>query len=146
MFIGASPGSTGGGLKTTTFGALAVAVWSTAKGKTSAEVFHRRIGQEQINKSVAILLMASSLVVTVSLLLSITENADFLVVLFETTSAFGTVGLSMGLTPELTSAGRILIILTMFLGRVGLLTAVFALAQRRRKIPLHYPEEKIMVG
>jgi len=146
MFIGASPGSTGGGVKTTTFGALVVAVWSMAKGKTDAEIFHRRIGQEQIYKSVVILLLATSLVVTVSLLLSITENADFLAILFETTSAFGTVGLSMGLTPKLTIAGRILITLTMFLGRVGPLTVAFALAQSRRKTSLRFPEEKILVG
>jgi len=146
MFIGASPGSTGGGIKTTTFGALVVAVWSMAKGKTDAEIFHRRVGQEQIYKSVAILLLAASLVVTVSLLLLMTEEADFLAVLFETTSAFGTVGLTMGLTPKLTAAGRILIILTMFLGRVGPLTVAFALAQRRRKTSLRFPEEKILVG
>ncbi|OPY62745.1 TrkH family potassium uptake protein [Pelotomaculum terephthalicicum] len=146
MFIGASPGSTGGGVKTTTIGALAIAVWSMAKGKENAEVFQRRIGPEQIYKSVAIILLATILVASVSLLLSITENADFLAVLFEATSAFGTVGLSMGLTPELTSAGRIIIMLTMFLGRVGLLTVIFALANKQRSTPLRYPEEKIMVG
>lgn len=146
MFIGASPGSTGGGVKTTTVGALAIAVWSMAKGKTNAEIFHRRIGQEQIYKSVAIMLLASILVAAVSLLLSVTENADFLAVLFETTSAFGTVGLTMGLTPKLTVAGRILIIMTMFLGRVGPLTAAFALSQNRRRASLIYPEEKILVG
>ncbi|OPY57517.1 MAG: Ktr system potassium uptake protein B [Pelotomaculum sp. PtaU1.Bin035] len=146
MFIGASPGSTGGGIKTTTIGALTVAVWSMTKGRTNAEIFHRRLGQEQINKSMAILLIAITLVITVSLLLSITETADFLTVLFETTSAFGTVGLSMGLTPKLTVAGRCLVILTMFLGRVGPLTFAFALAQGRRKAALQYPEEKILVG
>lgn len=146
MFIGASPGSTGGGIKTTTMGALAISIWSMIKGKADAEVFHRRVGQEQIYKSVAILLMATTLVIIMALLLSITEDADFLTVLFETTSAFGTVGLSMGLTPKLTAAGRVLIILTMFLGRVGLLTVAFAMAQGRRKTSLRYPEEKIVVG
>ncbi|MDF9408940.1 TrkH family potassium uptake protein [Pelotomaculum isophthalicicum JI] len=146
MFIGASPGSTGGGVKTTTVGALAIAVWSMAKGKENAEIFHRRIGQEQIYKSITIVILAMGLVTVVSLLLSITENADFLTVLFETTSAFGTVGLTMGLTPKLTVAGRLLIIMTMFLGRVGPLTAAFALAQKRGKASLIYPEEKIMVG
>lgn len=146
MFIGASPGSTGGGIKTTTMGALAFSVWSMARGKTETEIFCRRVGQEQIYKSVAILLLATTLVIMVSLLLSITEQADFLAVLFETTSAFGTVGLTMGLTPKLSMAGRILIIMTMFLGRVGPLTMVFAMAQNRRKMSLRFPEEKIMVG
>lgn len=147
MFIGASPGSTGGGIKTTTFGTLVISVWSMIRGRADAEVFNRRVGQEQFYKSVAILLLASALVGTVSLLLSITEkNADFLSVLFETTSAFGTVGLTMGLTPKLTTAGRLLIILTMFLGRVGPLTVFFAMGQKRRKSSLRFPEEKILVG
>jgi len=82
----------------------------------------------------------------VSLILTMTEEADFLTIVFEATSAFGTVGLSMGLTPKLSVAGRMLIILTMFLGRVGPLTVAFALAQNRRKKGVRYPEEKIMVG
>jgi trk system potassium uptake protein TrkH len=146
MFIGASPGSTGGGIKTTTFGTLAVSIWSMIKGKSDAEVFQRRIGKEQFYKAVAILLLASTLVVVVSLLLSVTENADFLSVLFETTSAFGTVGLTMGLTPKLTTTGRVLIILTMFLGRVGPLTVFYAMGRSGRKTSLRYPEEKILVG
>ncbi len=117
-----------------------------ARGKEDAEIFRRRIGREQIYKSVVILLLATLLVVVVTLLLSITENADFLAVLFETTSAFGTVGLTMGLTPNLTTAGRILIILTMFLGRVGPLTVAFAISRQKRKSSLRYPEENIIVG
>jgi trk system potassium uptake protein TrkH len=146
MFIGASPGSTGGGIKTTTFGTLAVAIASMARGKDDAEIFRRRIGQDQIYKAVAILLMATTLVVVVSLILTMTEEADFLTIVFEATSASGTVGLTMGLTPKLSVAGRMLIILTMFLGRVGPLTVAFALAQNRRKKGVRYPEEKIMVG
>lgn len=146
MYIGASPGSTGGGIKTTTFGTLLVSVWSMIRGKADTDVFKRRVGQEQVFKSLAIMFMASALVVIVSLLLSITEKADFLALLFETTSAFGTVGLSMGVTPKLTSLGRILIITTMFLGRVGPLTLAFALSRARRKSHMRYPEEKIMVG
>ncbi|MFX4262394.1 TrkH family potassium uptake protein [Pelotomaculum propionicicum] len=146
MFIGASPGSTGGGIKTTTFGSLAVSVWCMIRGKENTEIFQRRIGQDQIYKSLAILLLAAGLVTFVTLLLSITEKADFLALLFETTSAFGTVGLTMGITPKLTTFGRILIILTMFLGRLGPLTLAFALARVKRKSQLRYPEEKIMVG
>lgn len=146
MFIGASPGSTGGGIKTSTFGALVISIWSMIRGKADIEIFERRIGYEQILKALAILFMALGLVVTVSLLLSITEKADFLTVLFEATSAFGTVGLSMGITPELTRIGRILIILTMFLGRVGPLTLAFALSRAKRKTHLRFPEEKILVG
>lgn len=146
MFIGASPGSTGGGIKTTTFGTLAISVWSMIRGKAEPDVFERRIGQGLVFKSLAIMFIASSLVVIVSLLLSITEKADFLTLLFETTSAFGTVGLTMGVTPKLTSLGRILIIITMFLGRVGPLTLAFALSRARQKAHMRYPEEKILVG
>jgi trk system potassium uptake protein TrkH len=146
MFIGASPGSTGGGIKTTTFGSLAISVWGMIRGKEDTEIFERRIGKDQVYKSLAILLMATGLVSAVTLLLSITESADFLAILFETTSAFGTVGLTMGITPDLTSFGRILIIMTMFLGRLGPLTLAFSLAKAKRKAHLRYPEEKIMVG
>ncbi len=146
MFIGASPGSTGGGIKTTTFAALVVYIRAMVKGKNEAEVFHRRLGQDLINKAVTILILSTALIVTVSLLLSITEKADFLTTLFEATSAFGTVGLSMGLTTELSTAGRILIILTMFLGRLGPLTVAFAMARQKRRTSMRYPEEKISVG
>lgn len=146
MFIGASPGSTGGGIKTTTFGLLLVAAWSLARGREDPEVMRRRVLPEQVYKALAVTLLAMGLVTTVTLVLSITEKADFLSILFETVSAFGTVGLSMGLTPHLTSLGRILIILTMFSGRLGPLTLVFALAQRRRKTFVRYPEEKILIG
>ncbi len=104
------------------------------------------MGQELINKAVTILLLCSALVVSVSLLLLITERADFLSVLFETTSAFATVGLTMGITTELSTAGKIILILTMYLGRLGPLTVAFAMAGRKRKTLLHYPEEKISVG
>ena len=146
MFIGASPGSTGGGIKTTTFGTLAISVWCMIRGKEDTEVFRRRIGKDQVYKSLAILLMATGLVSVMTLLLSVTESADFLAILFETTSAFGTVGLTMGITPDLTAFGRILIIMTMFLGRLGPLTLAFSLTKARRKTHLRYPEEKIMVG
>ncbi|MBP7332914.1 MAG: TrkH family potassium uptake protein [Firmicutes bacterium] len=146
MFIGASPGSTGGGIKTTTFGALVVSVWCIIRGKENTEIFQRRIGQHQVYKSLAILLLAGGLVTMVTLLLTITEKADFLALLFETTSAFGTVGLTMGITTHLTTFGRILIIMTMFLGRLGPLTLAFAMARAKQKSHLRYPEEKIMVG
>ena len=104
------------------------------------------MGQELINKAVTILLLCAALVVSVSLLLSITERADFLSILFETTSAFATVGLTMGLTTKLSAAGKVVLILTMYLGRLGPLTVAFAMARQKRKTLLHYPEEKINVG
>jgi trk system potassium uptake protein TrkH len=147
MFIGASPGSTGGGIKTTTFGLLTAAVWSQSRGKEDTEVLGRRIPVEQINKALAVTLTSGCLVTIVTLLLTLTESADFLTVLFETVSAFGTVGLSMGVTPTLTSPGRILIILTMFAGRVGPLTAMVALAQSARpKNLIRRVEDRVLIG
>lgn len=146
MFIGASPGSTGGGIKTTTFGVLGVTVCSLATGKEDVELMRRRIPPWQVYKALTVFLLSIALVILVSLLLCITEQSRFLVALFETTSAFGTVGLTMGLTPHLSAVGRVLIILTMFAGRLGPLTLACALAQRRRRSAVRYPEEKIMVG
>ncbi|MGB9803710.1 TrkH family potassium uptake protein [Desulfofundulus sp.] len=146
MFIGASPGSTGGGIKTTTFALLGITLCSLSRGKEDVEVFRRRIPPWQVYKALSVTLWAILLVSTVTLLLNVTEGGDFLAALFETVSAFGTVGLSMGLTPHLSPAGRVAIILTMFAGRVGPLTLAYAFAQRRRKTAIRYPEEKIMVG
>lgn len=145
MFIGASPGSTGGGIKTSTFGSLVMAVWSMIKGKRDVEIFHRRLPQEIIYRSLAIATIAGLLVVVMTMILTITENADFLTILFEVVSAFGTVGLTMGITTELTTVGKLLIALTMFIGRVGPLTLAFALA-RGKGSTIRQPEEKIIVG
>lgn len=146
MFIGASPGSTGGGIKTSTFWTLVSAVWAMVRGKEDIEIFQRRLPKEIVIRSLAITTVALGLVIFITMLLTITENSDFLTVLFETTSAFGTVGLTMGLTPKLTIIGKLAIILTMYLGRVGPLTVAFALAQKQRKAVYRLAEEKIMVG
>ncbi|MBM7866207.1 Trk family potassium uptake protein [Heliobacterium gestii] len=145
MFIGASPGSTGGGIKTTTLAALLAAVWSMRQGKIDVGFYERRIPPDTIYKAIGITVMAVLLVITVTMLLTITEDADFLALLFEATSAFGTVGLTMGVTSHLSDFGRVLIALTMFAGRVGPLTLAIALSGNVLA-KLRYPEEKIMVG
>jgi len=146
MFIGASSGSTGGGIKTSTFGALISAVRAMVRGKPDIRLFERTLPKEIIYRSLAIVTIALALVVGVTMLLSLTEGAEFLTVLFEVTSAFGTVGLSLGLTTKLTVFGKLAITLTMFAGRLGPLTVAFALAQKQQKALYHLPEEKIMVG
>ncbi|MFW5991723.1 MAG: TrkH family potassium uptake protein, partial [Halanaerobiaceae bacterium] len=146
MFIGASPGSTGGGIKTTTFGVLLLTVWSLITGKRDIEVFHRQLEKDIVYKSLAITMLALILVVMVTMILTVIEGMDFLPVFFETVSAFGTVGLSTGVTPDLSFFGRVLITITMFVGRVGPLTMALAFAERQRNGVYHYPKEKIMVG
>ena len=147
MFIGASSGSTGGGIKTTTLATLLGAVWSQIKGKEDVVFFKRRIPYDTIYKALTVTLSGLLLVMTVTMLLTITEpGKEFLMILFEATSAFATVGLSMGLTPELSPFGKILIILTMFAGRVGPLTIAFAVTLRRKPDPFKHPKGKIMIG
>jgi trk system potassium uptake protein TrkH len=147
MFVGASPGSTGGGIKTTTLATLIGTVWSQIKGKEDVVLFRHRIVNETIFKALSVTSIGIFIVSTITILLTITETgSDFLTVLFEATSAFATVGLSMGLTPELSPIGRMLIIFTMFAGRVGPLTFAFAIAMRRKPDPFRRPKGKIMIG
>jgi len=147
MFIGASPGSTGGGIKTTTFATLIGAVVAQVKGKEDVIFFRQRILPHMIYKSLTVTMSGLALVMLVTMILTVTEaGAEFLTVLFEATSAFGTVGLSMGLTPTLSPIGKVIIALTMFAGRLGPLTIAFALAQRKQKEYYRYPKGKIMIG
>lgn len=146
MFIGASPGSTGGGIKTTTFTVMIGAVYAMVRGRENIVLFRYRIGMQQILKAVTVTLVALFVVVGMSMVLSTTEEAPFLTILFEVTSAFGTVGLSMGLTSELTAFGKLMIVLTMFAGRLGLLTLVIALGSKVQKELYRYPEGKITIG
>jgi len=146
MFIGASPSSTGGGVKTTTFGLLVLYVWSSLKGKEEIQIFKRRISQDIIPKALAVITLSLGLVITMTILLSYVERENFIKVLFEVVSAFGTVGLSTGITSSLSIAGKIIIIITMFAGRIGPLSLVLSLIQKRGPEMIRYPEEKIMVG
>ena len=146
MFIGASPGSTGGGIKTTTFGLIIVTAFNKIRNKKDIEFYERRVDYEIVFKALTIILLALAIVLLMTFILTITEDGQFLEILFEVVSAFGTVGLSTGITGELSSIGRVLIIITMFLGRVGPLTLALALGQKVRHGKYRYPQEKIMVG
>ncbi|RAP76322.1 TrkH family potassium uptake protein [Paenibacillus montanisoli] len=146
MFIGASPGSTGGGIKTTTFATLIGAVAAMIRGKDDIVMFKMRLARERIFKALTITMLSLALVTFVTMCLATTEDHSFIKVLFETTSAFGTVGLSLGLTPQLTTIGKILICLTMYAGRLGPLTLAYALGPRSEKELYRYPEGKITIG
>jgi potassium uptake protein, TrkH family len=146
MFIGASPGSTGGGIKTTTFTTLVGAVIAMIRGRENIVLFHYRLGKDRIFKALTITMLSLTLVIFVTMLLSTTEDQQFLKILFETTSAFGTVGLTTGITPELTFFGKIVIALTMFAGRLGPLTLAYALGPKTEKELYRYPEGKITIG
>ncbi|MBP1962509.1 TrkH family potassium uptake protein [Paenibacillus aceris] len=146
MFIGASPGSTGGGIKTTTFTILISAIVTMIRGKEDIVIFRYRLAKDRILKAITLTMIALFLVIIVTMLLSTTEDSQLLKILFEVTSAFGTVGLTMGLTPDLTTFGKILISLTMFAGRLGPITLAYALQPKQEKELFRYPEGKITIG
>ncbi|MHC2995487.1 MAG: hypothetical protein IBV53_08315 [Candidatus Atribacteria bacterium] len=146
MFIGASPSSTGGGVKTTTFGLFILYTWSSLTGKEGIHLFKRRVSPDIIPKALTVITLSLVLVITMTILLSYVEGENFIKILFEVVSAFGTVGLSTGITPSLSIAGKIIIIITMFTGRIGPLGLVLSLIQKREPEIIKYPEEKIMVG
>ncbi len=149
MFIGGSPGSTAGGVKTTTAGILVLAIISITRGKTDTEVFNRRISKEIVDRALAVIGIGMLWVIIVIMILSITEtNHTFLEIFFESISAFGTVGLSLGITPSLSITGKMVIAITMFAGRVGPMTLVLALARQQQKNngAIRLPEDKIIVG
>ncbi|EOR26780.1 V-type sodium ATP synthase subunit J [Clostridium sartagoforme AAU1] len=147
MFIGGSPGSTAGGLKTVTFAILVLTVISVIRGREDAEIFGRRFSKGVVYKAFTILFIAVSLVIMFTMILLFTEvSASFMDILYEVTSAFGTVGLTLGFTPNLSSIGKVLIILMMYFGRVGPLTVMLALARKNKKSGYKYPEGKILIG
>lgn len=147
MFIGASPGSTGGGIKTSTFCILIATLRAMLKNKNEVSLFRRTLPREVTRKALVIFILALVWVFSFTVLLSIVENnKPFVNILFEITSAFGTVGLTTGLTPHLSYLGKILVTLTMFVGRVGPLTLALAVALHTDKAVYKYPEERVMVG
>jgi len=145
MFIGASPSSTGGGVKTTTFGVLMATVAAAIHGKEDPEFFERRIAKDLVYKAITIVTVALALIAFVVLVMSLVEPYNFIQLLFETVSAFGTVGLTTGITPSLTDLSRILITITMFLGRVGPVTVMVALSAHNAH-QAKYIEERLMIG
>jgi trk system potassium uptake protein TrkH len=152
MFIGASPGSTGGGIKTATFGVILGAVWAMIHNKDNITMFKRTIPSSVFRRAFAIFVLSIVWIIGIAMVLSITERASltgqryFLRILFETTSAFGTVGLTTGITQTLSVAGKLLITLTMFVGRIGPLTLALAVAMQKEAPAYKYPEERVMVG
>lgn len=153
MFIGAAPGSTGGGVKVTTFGVTVAALWATLRGRRDPIVFGRRIPAETVGRAFLVSLIAFLLLNLTAGVLLVTEHRDLLPTLFETTSAFGTVGLSMGqagsplsLAGHFSVAGRLLLTAMMFVGRVGPLTLAFAVVGRPAEVRVRYPEAKVSIG
>jgi potassium uptake TrkH family protein len=146
MFIGAGPASTGGGIKVTTFAVLGFVLWSEVRGSTDMNVFRRRLPTNLIRQALTVALLAIGLVVGATLALMSIEDLSLTPALFEVTSAFGTVGLSTGITTDIGISGQLLLVLVMLAGRVGPVTFVTALALRERVPAFRYPEERPIIG
>lgn len=152
MFIGASPGSTGGGIKTTTFAIIMMTVVSVLYGKKDVTVFKRTILGPAIRRSISVIVIALAIVIFMIFVLLCTEpEASFETVVFEVLSAFGTVGLTTGLTPHLSIGGKIAISITMFVGRLGPLTVAYAISRSEKRARenvgnFKLPEGNIMIG
>ncbi|NLE95039.1 MAG: Trk family potassium uptake protein [Dehalococcoidia bacterium] len=146
MFVGGAAGSTAGGIKVNTFGLLAATVVSTLRGRTQVSAYGRAFNTEHVHRALTVAVLALMFVSVTTLLLAVTEEADILSLAFEAVSAFGTVGLSTGITPGLTDAGRLIVIVTMFVGRLGPLYIALALVQRQRVRDFRYPVEPVRIG
>jgi trk system potassium uptake protein TrkH len=147
MFIGGSPGSTAGGIKTTTLGVMISSIIATLRGREDAEMFHHSIRPETVHRVASVILLSIGAVVAGLFLLLVTEkHLQFLPIAFETTSAFGTVGLSMGITDSLTEVGRLIITALMFVGRLGPVTIVLSAASIDARVSYRYPPGHVIVG
>jgi len=146
MVIGASPGSTGGGIKTTTFFVIVLSVFNTLKGRDRLVIFKREINYQNILRAHAIFFLYILFISVGTAILLIYDDFGFINTFFEVASAVGTVGLSLGITPKLDSVGKTLLIFLMFAGRVGPSILFMLLLNKDKKTHLKYPEEKIILG
>lgn len=146
MFIGGGSGGTAGGIKVTTFFLLAFVIWSEVRGERDTNIAHRKIGESTLRQALSVVLLALAAIAigTLTILLVTTHALD--VVLFETISAFSTVGLSTGITPDLPPAAQVTLMVLMFVGRVGTITVASALALKSRHRHYHLPEERPVIG
>ena len=147
MFVGASPTSTGGGVKTTTFAVLLASTFALLRDKKDVVMFKRRIETNVINKSLAVFLLAISWITMAVFLLLVLDNNNhpFQFILFEVFSAMGTVGMGIGITPDWNPWCKLVLIMTMYIGRIGILT--FGMSFFNKKVDkLRYPTENVMIG
>jgi trk system potassium uptake protein TrkH len=146
MFVGASPGSTGGGIKTTTFSVLVLSVISMLTGKRDLTIFNRKIALSNAREATSLATLSASIVFSIVFVIMLIEPFTFQKIIFEAISAFGTVGLSMGITGNLSYPGKLLITLLMYIGRIGPLTMIYAFSLRKKQVNIDFAEEKIAIG
>ncbi|AQQ54778.1 TrkH family potassium uptake protein [Planococcus lenghuensis] len=146
MFIGASPSSVGGGIRTTTFAIMLLAIYNFARGRSSIKVFRREVDTEDVIRSFIVITTAVMLCMTAIVILMVTEPFPLLPVAFEVFSAFGTTGLSMGITADLSPIGKYVIIFLMFVGRIGIFSFLFIVRGKVTRDKYHFPKEKVIIG
>jgi trk system potassium uptake protein TrkH len=149
MFIGGSPGGTAGGIKTVTLAVVIMAAMATLNKRNEVQIFNRSIGLVIIRRAITVMLLFVLIFFTAGLVLTITEGGNgfsLMDIMFETASALGTVGLSTGITGSLTTAGKLIIIVVMFIGKLGPLTLLASLTFNPRPARFSYPEEVVIVG
>ncbi|KOP23888.1 ATPase [Hapalosiphon sp. MRB220] len=147
MFIGASPGGTGGGIKTTTLRVLTSCTKAILQGKEEVLLYERKIAVSLVLKAVGVLIGSVGTVIISTILIALTDpKLEFIQILFEVVSAFATVGLSTGITGTVSTAAKLILIITMYVGRVGILLLMSAMLGDPRPSRVHYPEENLLVG
>jgi trk system potassium uptake protein TrkH len=147
MFVGASPGSTGGGIKTSTFGVIFAFLKSKITARESVNIFYRTLPLEMIMRAFTVVTLSFSVVFFSVFIISLAQpEFQMQSVIFEVFSAFGTVGLSLGITPQLNTLSKIVIIFTMYIGRIGPLTLLWAFSRQRPYGRFEYLEETVMIG
>lgn len=147
MFVGASPGSTGGGIKTTTLRILLICTRTALRGKEEVNCYQRQIPTARVLKAMSVVVASAMSVIIITTCISVTDaDKSFISILFEAVSAFATVGLSTGITADLSILGQIFIIVTMYIGRVGVLLLIAALLGDPSPTAIHYPEEDLLTG
>lgn len=148
MFIGASPTSVGGGIRTTTFAVILLTLVTYARGRSEVRIFKRSIGQDDITKAFVVFCTGTMLVIGGVMVLDAIERQHFSLnkIIFEVCSAFGTSGLSMGITSKLSDSGKIVISVLMFIGRIGIIPLLFMFRTKQRKEKYHFPKEDIIIG
>ena len=146
MFIGGSPGSTAGGIKTVTMMVLLVYVWSNLRGAKGYSIFGRRFEEEAVKKASNVMLISLLMAMIAALLISLFQPLAMEDIMFEIFSAIGTVGMTTGVTRELTTGSQIVIILLMYCGRIGSMSFALSFTERKKVPPVQSPAEKVMIG
>ncbi|WP_068672541.1 TrkH family potassium uptake protein [Oceanobacillus sp. Castelsardo] len=146
MFIGASPSSAGGGIRTTTFALVVIYIVASVRGEKNIRIFNREVYEEDLSKAITVIIMAGFISFLSVLVITKLEPFSLIQIIFEVTSAFGTVGLSMGITPDLSATSKVILMILMLIGRIGIFTFLIIFKSNKKNSSFRYPKERIIIG